>query len=289
MKKYFSVILAFLIFQFFACSRDELKSIENEPKFPVDISKKIEVINGSIYKNNQVIQLKGVNALNSFGISKNGRMKEWNVEIVREFIGNLREQPISGGAINDAQGQFLHSLDSIVIEHRKNNRITIICPFGWVDNNGNQTLFTGKNPSEMSFYDGYKSKLKSIASFFKDQEDVWIQTWNEPYHFKNENGYSHELWLKDSREMVENLRSINGFTNIIVVPGNEQGQGETALLEKGELLLTDYSNILFDLHAYGKWHDNASLESLKMRLFKLQVKKLPFRGSWRCYRRCTPK
>lgn len=257
----------------FSCSKEERPIEGNEE--PI-IENGYEVKNGQLLFNNQNIQPKGVNALNSFGIRKDGLLEEWNVSIVREFIGNLREQPITGFAIQDAQTKFLHSLDSIVINHRNNNRITILCPFGWVDELGEQTLFTGKNPKEMVFYADYKAKMKRIAEHFKGQTDVWIQVWNEPYHFDNENNYTHDLWLTDHNDMISNLRTIEGFNNIILIAGNEQGQGETVLLEKGEDLLELHNNLLFDLHAYGKWNENSTTQSIKARLMPLIEKQIPF-------------
>lgn len=234
-----------------------------------------QVSGRQILKRGQPIHFKGVNTLNTFGIERDGKLAEWNVEIVREFIGNLREQPITGYALQDTQGKWLHSLDSIVYENRKYNRVTILCPFGWVDNQGNQTMFTGKNPSEQSFWVAYQSKMKEIAARFAGQQDVWLQVWNEPYHWNNDNGYSHQQWLNDHQAMVANLRSVPRFDNIILVQGNEQGQGEEVLLEKASDLQNDYDNLLFDLHAYGKWHDGATQTTIENRLQRLIDAELP--------------
>ncbi len=216
------------------------------------------------------ITLNGVNALHTFGLEQLDLMDTWNVKIVREFIGNLREQPISGGAIQDANNKWLHSLEQIVQENRKHGIATILCPFGWVDDNGNQTLFTGLNPSEQSFYSAYKAKMQEIATFFSGQEDVWIEVWNEPYHWNNENNYSHSLWLSDMRDMVGNLRSVSGFESIILIPGNEQGQSEESLVVSGQELLSDNYNLLFDLHAYEKWLNNASQADILERVERLK-------------------
>lgn len=287
MKVFPLYLLTILTVLFLSCSTGEIKPVENQsnnPQEPIEnpandtleAASGYTIQEGSILKDGEIVQPKGVNALNSFGISKDGQMAEWNITIVREFIGNLREQPIAGWPLQDAQGKYLHSLDSIVIEHRKNKRITILCPFGWVDTEGTQTLFTGKNPSETPFYEDYKLKLREIADFFKGQDDVWIQVWNEPYHYNNENGYSHELWLADHEDMVANLRIVPGFDNIILVAGNEQGQSEAVLLDKGAALLAQYDNILFDLHAYGKWNENSTHESISGRLSALKQLQIPF-------------
>jgi mannan endo-1,4-beta-mannosidase len=91
--------------------------------------------------------------------------------------------------------------------------------------------------------------MRDWANYAKTQPDVWIEVWNEPYMWNNSNGYTDALWLADMKDMVDNIRS-TGATNIILVPGNRQGQGEEAILNQGKNLLTGRSNILFDLHAY---------------------------------------
>lgn len=58
--------------------------------------------------------------------------------------------------------------------------------------------------------------------------------------------------------MVDNLRSVEGFNNIIVVPGNEQEQSEVAILEQGNNSLPNRKNIVFDIHAYEKWLINST-------------------------------
>ena len=215
------------------------------------------------------VHLNGVNALHTFGLEDLKLMDEWNVNIVREFIGNLREQPITGGPLQDTNGQWLHPLDQIVEKNRAHNKVTILCPFGWVKENGDVQLFTGQNPSEQTFYHNYKTKMRQIAEQFKGQEDVWIEIWNEPFHWNNEKGYSHQMWLNDTEDMVQNLRSVAGFESIIVVPGNEQGQGEQAIIELGNELLANHYNILFDLHAYEKWLNNNTKEDIEARFNRL--------------------
>ncbi|GHB27977.1 hypothetical protein [Mongoliitalea lutea] len=39
--------------------------------------------------------------------------------------------------------------------------------------------------------------MKQIVKHIKDQTEVWIQVWYEPYHWDNAHGYSHTLWLKE--------------------------------------------------------------------------------------------
>lgn len=277
-KAGFILAILFLIFLGASCRKEQALTspnlqAENLPPVPTNPTLPFSIVGGELLQNGQPVQFKGVNALNTFGIGDHNLMDEWRIEIVREFIGNLREQPIAGDAIQGANGTWLHPLQNIVDENRRHQKVTILCPFGWVDQNAKQTLFTGLNPSAQSFYGQYKLKMKDIANHFKDQPDVWIEVWNEPYHWNNENGYSHELWLKDQKDMVDNLRRVVGFQNIILVPGNEQGQSESAILSKGNELLVGRYNLLFDLHAYEKWLLNTNETDIIQRIQALKNRK----------------
>ena len=48
--------------------------------------------------------------------------------------------------------------------------------------------------------------MQAIAEHFSDQTDVWIEVWNEPFHWDNQNNYSHELWLTSMEDMVKMKR-----------------------------------------------------------------------------------
>lgn len=257
-------ILLLLALTFLGCGTEKLDTSDSA-------SSEFSVAESSIKKNNQVLSVNGVNAMNTFGISNGEIIKSWNIKIIREFIGNLREQPIEGNVIQDAQGSYLHALQSVVDANRLNGAITILCPFGWVNEQGVQTLFTGLNPTSQLFYEAYKVKMRAIAKQFKDQPDVWIEVWNEPYHFNNSNSYTHYLWLSNQIDMVDNLRSVDGFNNIIIVPGNEQGQSEAAILEQGQRLLEHRTNIVFDLHAYEKWLLNTTKTEITSRITTLNA------------------
>jgi len=204
----------------------------------------------------------GVNAMHTFTLGKESDyalLKEWNVGIVREFIGNLRENPLAGQwATCTSNGQWLWPLQAIVDLNRANNLVTILCPFGWVDEEATWTLFSGKFPTDQAFYSAYKVHMQALAEQFKNQTDVWVEIWNEPYPWDNSGGYTDDTWLADTVDMVENLRNVSGFDNIIVVQGNGQGQLEDAILNKGGDLLALHRNILFDLHGYEKWMIGAS-------------------------------
>lgn len=281
---YFSllVICAVLII-LSACVQEEIVSPQLDdgtnsllPPIPDQINGPFIIEGANILKNGEIVNYKGVNAMQTFGLVNPDLMNEWKIQIVREFIGNLREQPIDGSPILASDNVWYHPLQIIVDQNRANNKITILCPFGWVDNNGQQSLLTGLNPSTQPFYESYKVKMKQIAKHFKNQPDVWIQLWNEPYHWNNENGYGHELWLKDMKELVDNLRWVDGFQNIIIVPGNEQGQSEDVIVLKGNELIENRFNLLFDLHAYEKWLVNTSEEQLVARIENLKNKNIAF-------------
>lgn len=265
MKPSLKIIFAFLSIislTLWSCSHEKL-----EPKSVNEF----EVNGSTITRNNIAFYANGVNTLNTFGLSNGELIKPWNIKIVREFIGNLREQPIEGAAILDATGSYLHALQTVVNANRVNGVVTILCPFKWVDEQGAQTYFTGLNPTSQTFYQSYKVKMRAIAEQFKNQPDVWVEVWNEPYHFNNSNSYTHYLWLSNQIDMVDNLRAVDGFNNIIVVPGNEQGQSESAILEQGKWLLENRTNIVFDLHAYEKWLLNTTKAAIKTRVSNLNA------------------
>lgn len=270
------IVIFYLFISLTACDNQEIDPNSKLPQIPTQINGPFIIKGADILKNGQPISYKGVNAMQTFGLEKPDLLEEWNIEISREFIGNLREQPIYGSPILASDNKWYHPLQSIVDQNRSKNIITILCPFGWVDNNGRQILFTGLNPSSQPFYEAYKLKMKQIAEHFKNQTDVWIQVWNEPYHWDNKNGYNHELWLRDMEIMVDNLRWVNGFHNIIVVPGNEQGQSENAIINQGEKLIEKRFNILFDIHAYEKWLVNTNENKLISRMANLKNMNMPF-------------
>ena len=277
MKQYFSKQIYYLILYFKYCLLSiviqSCTSKENIQELS-DSSLLFRVEGSQLLKENRPVFYKGVNALQTYGLGNAELMDRWNIEIVREFIGNLREQPISGGAIQASDAVWYHPLQSIVDQNRAHGKITILCPFGWVNENGERTLLTGLNPLEQDFYPAYKTKMQAIARHFRDQPEVWLEVWNEPFHWNNQNNYSHELWLESMEDMVDNLRE-SGFDNIILVPGNEQGQSEAALLAKGQELMETRPNLLFDLHAYEKWLVDQSEAAIWQRIQELKNQNLP--------------
>ncbi len=260
----FIFVLAFPIL--ISCSRSETV-VTPVPQTGYAISG-VKILNSG-----KPIQLIGANAFHSFGASSaiNDDMKSWNLDIAREFIGNIKENPINGDAIQDSNGSWLHSLQKIVDGNRLNNRITILCAFGW--DGTSATLFTGKMPTQTTWFTDYKTKLQSWAIQFKNQSDVWLEVWNEPYRFDRTDGYTDDIWRNDMNEMVANIRN-TGNKNIILIPCAEQSQDESVLINKGASFLANKTNILFDIHAYEKWLLATNI-NITSRLDNLQTNNLP--------------
>ncbi len=228
-------------------------------------------INGAhIQKSSTPIQLLGANTFHVFG-SGGSDMNAWNLDIAREFIGNVKETPLAGNTIKDANGAWLYSLQNIVDSNRANNRISILCAFGW-DGTGN-TLFTGARPTQTSWWTDFKSRLLQWAIQFKDQPDVWLEVWNEPYRYDRTDGYSDDIWLSDMNELFALIRHA-GNNNIVLIPCAEQGQDESVLLNKGAAFLDGKTNVLFDIHAYEKWLLDTDI-NIGQRLTNLQKQHLP--------------
>ncbi len=206
------------------------------------------VVGNTFQKNGVSTSWRGANAMHVFG-GNSSDMNSWNVDIVREFIGNMRDTPLTGYPVN-VGGTYLYSLQNIVNDNRANGKVTILCPFGW--DGSAATEFVGQNPSQTSWWVSYKTKYRAIAKQFKNQPDVWLEVWNEPYWYDRSHGYSDALWLSDMKAMVDNIRS-TGATNIVLVPGAETGQDESVLLARGPSLLSGRTNVGFDIHAYEKW------------------------------------
>lgn len=229
-----------------------------------------QVTNTNILFQGSAVQYIGANALHVFG-GGTSDMTAWKLDIAREFVGNMKETPLQGVTIQDANGAFLHSLQEVVNSHRADQRVIILCPFGW--DGTSSTVFSGLSPSQAPFWNAYKSKLAQWAAYFKDQPDVWIEVWNEPYRFDRADGYTDDTWMQDMTQMVNVIRSV-GNNNVILVPCAEQGQDESVLINRGSSFLTGKYNILFDVHAYEKWLlvSNAQMGS---RLRQLHKSNLP--------------
>jgi mannan endo-1,4-beta-mannosidase len=244
---YSSIILCTILFLSCKKSTTENPPIEITP--PLVFTEPFTIYKNKIFKYNNRVQLFGANAFHTFSAGSND-INAWNMDIVREFIGNVKEQPITGFPIQDANGSYLHSLQAVVDSNRKNNRITILCPFRW--NGQSSTDFTGKRPTQTTWYADLKIKLSQWATQFKTQPDVWIEVWNEPYRYDRADGYTDDIWLSDMNELTDVIRN-TGNKNIVLIPCAEQGQDESVLINKGATFLNGKNNILFDVHAYEKW------------------------------------
>jgi mannan endo-1,4-beta-mannosidase len=240
-KYQYYILKSFLLLFFFgSCQKEE--SVNNT-------NSGYQITNSNINYNSKNIQLIGANTFHVFGAGS-ADMNSWNLDIAREFIGNIKETPLIGNPIQDSNGKYIYSLQNIVDENRKQNKISWICAFGW---DGNQaTLFTGKSPTATFWWEEYKAKLRLWAIQFKDQNDVWIEVWNEPYRYDRADGYTDAIWLQNMNELTAIIRA-TGNKNIVVIPCAEQGQDESVLISKGKEFLNGKSNILFDIHAYEKW------------------------------------
>lgn len=241
MKYQHCILKSFLLLFFFgSCQKEESVANSNSG---------YQITNSNISYNSKNIQLIGANTFHVFGAGS-ADMNSWNLDIAREFIGNIKETPLTGNPIQDSHGAYLYSIQNIVDENRKQNKISWICAFGWDGNPS--TLFTGKSPATTFWWEDYKAKLRLWAIQFKDQNDVWIEVWNEPYRYDRADGYTDAIWLQNMNELTEIIRA-TGNKNIVVIPCAEQGQDESVLLNKGNTFLAGKSNILFDIHAYEKW------------------------------------
>lgn len=241
MKYQYCILKSFLLLFFFgSCQKEESFANSNSG---------YQITNSNISYNSKNIQLIGANTFHVFGAGS-ADMNSWNLDIAREFIGNIKETPLTGNPIQDSNGKYIYSLQNIVDENRKQNKISWICAFGWDGNPS--TLFTGKSPATSFWWEDYKAKLRLWAIQFKDQNDVWIEVWNEPYRYDRADGYTDTIWLQNMNELTEIIRA-TGNKNIVVIPCAEQGQDESVLINKGNAFLAGKSNILFDIHAYEKW------------------------------------
>jgi mannan endo-1,4-beta-mannosidase len=261
-------ILLFLVITIeitLSCSKKE-EPIITEPIIYPEYS-----ISGSkiLYFENS-IQCIGANTFHSFG-GQSDDMNAWNLDIAREFVGNISQNPITGSAVQVSPNSYLHSLQEIVANNRLNHKITIIGAFGWDGTNQNE--FTGKKPQDTFYWNDFKIKLAAWAAHFKDQHDVWIEVWNEPYRYDRADGYTDDVWMTDMNELVSIIRN-TGNNNIIIVPCAEQGQDESVLINKGAIFLTNKTNILFDIHAYEKWLLLPD-SNITSRLDNLKSKNLP--------------
>lgn len=242
---------------------------ETSPSTPT-FANEYTIYQGKIYHQQQPIQLIGANAFHVFGAGGSD-MNAWKIDVAREFVGNVKETPLSGQPVQDSHGTWLHSLQAVVDSNRAGGRITIICAFGWDGTNGNE--FTGKMPQQSTWWDAFKLQLQNWAGYFKNQPDVWLEVWNEPYRYDRADGYTDAIWLADMNALYQLIRN-EGNSNVILIPCAEQGQDESVLVNQGNNFLQNKTNVLFDVHAYEKWLLVPTTE-MENRLQQLQQLQLP--------------
>jgi mannan endo-1,4-beta-mannosidase len=137
-------------------------------------------------------------------------MKSWNIDIVQRVHWKHKRKSDLGNS--GLKRKLVAFVTKIVDGNRLNNRITILCAFGWDGKSTN--LFTGTMPKQTSWWSSYKLILQNWAIQFKNQPDVWIEVWNEPYRYDRADGYTDAIWITDMNEMVANIRD-TGNQNII--------------------------------------------------------------------------
>ena len=261
---FFTQLVLFFAILNFSCNK------KNTTDAPNNFTDKFTISGTKIYHYNNAVQLIGADAFHIFS-AEGSDMNKWNIDIAREFVGNVKEARLNGAVFQDANGAYLHSMQSVADSNRKNNRVTIFCAFGW---DGKATTeFTGKRPGQTAWWNDFKIKLQQWAAYFKDQQDVWIEIWNEPYRYDRADGYTDDMWFSDMNEMVGIVRN-TGNGNVVLVPCAEQGQDESVLINKGAAFLVNKKNILFDIHAYEKWL-LVSNNDIGNRLEQLRLKDLP--------------
>ncbi|HLN73587.1 MAG TPA: cellulase family glycosylhydrolase [Prolixibacteraceae bacterium] len=153
------------------------------------------------------------------------------------------------------------ALQTLVNSARSKGQVLILAGF-WYDSDafsGGKTAYPGcqllgANPMADSRYAAIMKRWKEIVSlpFIKNKTDVWINPWNEPYSWEGKDGYTNDMWEKDSKSIVDSIRS-TGANNIIALNGSHMGQGHAVIIERGKNVRQGRTNIIFDIHAYGRW------------------------------------
>jgi mannan endo-1,4-beta-mannosidase len=82
-------------------------------------------------------------------------MKSWNIDIARDW--KTKENPI-WQPNSGLKRKLVAFVTKIVDGNRLNNRITILCAFGWDGKSTN--LFTGTMPKQTSWWSSYKLILQ---------------------------------------------------------------------------------------------------------------------------------
>ncbi len=210
-----------------------------------------------ILKNGVPWEGRGVNSMNVWfpnGGSSIASMDSWGIDIVRQTV--------------DMKISTLNEMQNAVNDARAHNKVTILTAMSYDNKDvGGTTPYPnfqllGANPSQDPRWNAVLTRWREIAQQFKNQPDVWLDVWNEPYWYNDAHGYSDSMWLSDMQTLVDTIRS-TGANNIVLVPGSKTGQGENVIATRGPALLAGRRNIVFELHAYEDWlqDSKASVES----------------------------
>lgn len=215
---------------------------------------------GNILKNDCVWEGRGTNKIG--GLS-DGMFQEWGFDIIRFCIDmkkSVHDDSYLGAAVNKA---------------REHDAVIILTAF-WHDNedlgggtNWKPSQLLASTPTEDSRYDVVVQRWGEIADLFKNQMDVWFGVWNEPYWWDGSHGYSEDQWLKDHRALTKIIRD-RGASNIVVCQGSHMGQGHEVVVNRGQELVSEFGNIVFDIHMYEtRW--TLSKEEIKNRIVDVRA------------------
>ena len=190
---------------------------------------------------------RGANAWDVYGGDSAAAMSSWGINIIREDIPDFDVVPMGTNTIQ-ADGSYLHGLQSVVNNNSAAGDTTILCPFTW---SGSQIL--GVTPSQTSYWNAYNDQLTAMAKQFAGQSNVWLEVWNEPYAWNTPTADGQ--WLSDMETMVNSIRDGTGFTGNIVIPGGQEAGSVAPVVADGSALVQydPQHNLVFDLHAYNSW------------------------------------
>ena len=212
-----------------------------------------------ILKNGVPWEFVGADNMAVFSLPYNySPQQSFGMDITRECI----DMKLTGDA----------DLQSIVTSAENSGQVLILAGF-WYDSDafsGGTTAYPGcqllgSNPQSDTRWSAIMNRWKQIAnlSFIKNNTNVWINPWNEPYAWDGSNGYTNDMWENDANAMIDSIRS-TGANNIVVIEGSNMGQGDSVIIERGQNVRQGRSNIIFDIHAYNsKW--NIAAEEIKLR------------------------
>lgn len=190
---------------------------------------------------------RGANAWDVFGGNSSAAMASWGINIIREDVPDFNVVPMGNSTIQ-ADGSYLHGLQSVVNQNAASGDTTILCPFTW---DGSQIL--GVTPSQTSYWTAYNNQLAAEAREFSGQSNVWLEVWNEPYAWNTPTQASQ--WSSDMETMINSIRNGTGFTGKIVIPGGQEAGSVAPIVADGAALeqYDPQHNLIFDVHAYNQW------------------------------------